>query len=95
MAPHTIVEEGRGGRLDRIPIHTVWELAAGPGATCDIAVTFWTEPGHPLDRLREKLGAGRFYRRQWRRALRRLKALAEAGEAIAPVSVAGASRVGA
>jgi hypothetical protein len=87
--PHTLVEQGQGARLDRIPMHTVWELAAGPGATCDLSVTFWTEPTHPLDRLREKLGGGRYYRRNWRRALRRLKTLAETGDAIAPVGVAG------
>src|SRR5215210_502109 len=31
-APHRIVERGKGGRLDRIPIQTAWELAEGPGA---------------------------------------------------------------
>ena len=28
-APHRLVERGRGGRLDRVPVSTVWELADG------------------------------------------------------------------
>ena len=88
-APHEVSEVGRGGRLDRIPIHTVWELSAGPGGTCDVSVTYWTEPAHPLDRIKESLGSGRYYRRQWRRALGRLKELAETGAQVEPVGVAG------
>ena len=28
--PHRILERGKGGRLDRIPIITGWELVDGP-----------------------------------------------------------------
>lgn len=90
--PHRVLERGRGGRWDRIPVTTVWELAAGPGRGCEVSLTFWTDPSHPLDVVRERLGAGRWYRRQWRRALRRLKELAESERPVEPVRVAGASR---
>ena len=89
-APHRLFESGSGGRLDRVPIFTVWELAEGAGATTEAKVTFWTEPSHPLDRIRERLGARRWFRRQWGRAIGRLKELAETGAAIEPIEVAGA-----
>jgi uncharacterized protein YndB with AHSA1/START domain len=88
-APHRIVERGRGGRADRIPVFTAWELLAGAGSTTELTLTFWTEPSLPLDRLRERLGARRWYRRRWSRALRRLKQALEAGERVKPVAVAG------
>jgi uncharacterized protein YndB with AHSA1/START domain len=91
--PYLIKEHGRGGRLDRIPIFTGWELLAGPGSTTELTLTFWTEPSHPLDRLREWLGARRWYRRNWSRALRRLKQLLETDEPIATARVAGEDRV--
>lgn len=92
QAPHRVLERGRGGRWDRIPIFTVWELAAGPGEASEVSVTFWTEPDHPLDRLREHLGAVRWYRRRWAQALRRLRELAESGREADAVAVAGGSR---
>ena len=90
QAPHRLFESGRGGRLDRIPIFTVWELAEGAGRITEARVTFWTEPSHPLDRVRERLGARRWFRRQWAHALERLRDLAESGDAVEPVGVAGA-----
>ena len=30
-APHRLVEHGRGGRVNRIPSITLWELTEGPG----------------------------------------------------------------
>ncbi len=40
--PHMIVEHGRGGRLDRIPAHTTWELVESAGTMCEVTVSFWT-----------------------------------------------------
>jgi uncharacterized protein YndB with AHSA1/START domain len=91
--PHRLDERGRGGRLDRVPAFTVWELGAGVGDTTDLSVTFWTEPGNRLDRMREHLGAARWYRRQWRRAVERLKQLTEARSEVEPVAVAGGDRI--
>ncbi len=91
-APHLLVESGRGARSDRMPIGTAWELSEGPGDTTEVRVSFWTEPGHPLDRVRERLGATGWYERRWRRALARLRELLEADAPLVPVEVAGASR---
>ncbi len=91
--PYRIHESGRGGRIDRIPVFTAWELFAGAGATTELALTFWTEPTHPLDRLRERLGARRWYRRHWARALRRVKRAAEEGLTPDAVGIAGEDRI--
>lgn len=92
--PHRIVEHGRGGRNNRTPVTTVWELTEGPGSLTTVRVSHWTEPSHPLDRVREALGAASiFSERDWREALRRLRDLLESG---APgegrVAVAGGNR---
>lgn len=92
--PHRILERGQGGRLDRIPFLTSWELVEGPGPlTCEVTVRFWSEPSHLLDRLRERLGAERFYRRQWSIALSRLQELIESGRPAERVGVAGGARL--
>jgi uncharacterized protein YndB with AHSA1/START domain len=91
--PHRIFERGRGGRLDRIPVFTVWELLSGPGARSEVRLSFWTEPSHPLDRLRERLGAERWYRRGWSRALERLKDVLESGRPVDRVGVAGEDQI--
>jgi uncharacterized protein YndB with AHSA1/START domain len=91
--PHRIHERGAGGRLDRIPITTSWELIEPAPSGCEVTLRFWTGPSHPLDRLREKLGAERYYRRQWSIALSRLKQLIESGSQPARVVVAGAPRL--
>lgn len=89
--PHMIVERGRGGRANRIPSHTVWELVEGAGSLARVRVSRWTEPSHPLDRALEVLtGAAMRQERAWAEALRRLRDLLES-EAWVPhrVAVAG------
>jgi hypothetical protein len=80
--------------LGRIPTATVWELteSAVPG-TCEATVTFWIEATHPVDRMREMLGAERRHRRNWTRALARLKDVIENGRPVQRVRVAGADRL--
>jgi uncharacterized protein YndB with AHSA1/START domain len=90
--PHRIVERGRGGRLDRIPVVTTWDLVESGARGCEVTLTFNTEPSRGLDRLREKLGAQRFYRRHWSVALSRLKEQMESGGSPSRVVVAGADR---
>lgn len=96
--PFRLSERGRGGRLDRIPVSTVWEVVEGPApSSCEVTVTFVTEPQGIVDRIPDFAanlrGAERWYRRQWSRALARLKALAESGEEPGRVVIAGADRV--
>ena len=80
--PHRIVERGRGGRGNRIPTTTVWELREGAGSLIGVRVSHWTEPSSRLDRALERLcGASIRQRRGWSRALRRLRDLLESGQA--------------
>ncbi|HKH23735.1 MAG TPA: hypothetical protein VKA88_08930, partial [Solirubrobacterales bacterium] len=88
--PYRIVEHGRGGRLDRLPIRIVWELEEGP--TTRVKLTFWTLPAGPFARFRE-IGREGWWKRRWGRALRRLGELIESGESPPRAEVAGADRV--
>jgi hypothetical protein len=87
--PYRVVEHGRGGRLDRIAMRIVWELEEGP--TTKLALTFWTIPAGPFDRIRE-IGREGWWRRRWSKALRRLARLIESGEVPPRTEVAGADR---
>jgi uncharacterized protein YndB with AHSA1/START domain len=91
--PHRIYERGRGGRTDRIPVFTVWELVDEPGEATEVTVTFWTEPSHPADRIREKFGHARAFRRGWSRSLEQLREILESGTPVEPVRVAGEPRI--
>jgi uncharacterized protein YndB with AHSA1/START domain len=72
--PHKLVERGLGGRSNRIPSTTVWEVLEGMGPLSRVRVAFWTEPSNPVDRVLEKLsGAERRLERDLRRALHRLR----------------------
>jgi uncharacterized protein YndB with AHSA1/START domain len=91
--PHRLTEHGRGGRLNRIPVTTAWEIVEGPGTLSTVRVTFWTEPSHPADRLREALGRSGAAKRGFRTALRRLRDLLEEGrEPAERIGVAGGNR---
>lgn len=91
--PQRIVERGRGGRGNRIPCTTVWELLEGPGSLITVRVSFWSEPAGRLDRAIDSLGwAATFQARAWREALRRLRDQLESGRAPrSPVALAGRS----
>jgi uncharacterized protein YndB with AHSA1/START domain len=92
-APHRIVEHGCGGRGNRVPSTTVWELTEGLGSLTRVRVSFWTEPSH-IERAKEALvAAPARYERGWREAMRRLRDLLEAGTpAEGRVTVAGGNR---
>lgn len=91
--PYLIREAGRGSRMDRMPVFTAWEMVdAGPEAT-EVTVSFWTEPTNAFDKLKGSLGAGRWYRRQYARALRRLRGILEDSESVERLRVGGASRI--
>ena len=67
-------------------------IEPGP-SVCEVTLSFWTGTSNPLDLLRERLGAERYYRRQWSIALSRLKELIESGRPPTRVVVAGAARL--
>ncbi len=93
-SPHLVRESGHGGRTNRLPVFTVWELAEGPSPRgTELSFNFWTEPQNAFDKLRNPFGRARRLRRNWRRALRRLQELAESGEAVERLTVAGGDRL--
>jgi uncharacterized protein YndB with AHSA1/START domain len=91
--PFRIVEEGRGGRGNRIRSHTVWELTEAPGGLTAVRVSHWTEPA-AVDRVLELLSLGSVWQaRGWRQALRRLRDNLEADQpAVERIAVAGGNR---
>jgi len=91
-APHKLVEHGCGGRGNRIPATTVWELTESGGSLTRLQVSHWTEPSNHLDRALEALsGNAHWQRRGWREALRRLRAQIE-GERSSPAPPAASRR---
>lgn len=90
-SPHKLVERGCGGRANRIPVTTVWELTGGAGSLTSVRVSHWTEPSSPVDRTLESAsGAARAAQRGWREALRRLRDQLEGDEPPpAPIELAG------
>jgi hypothetical protein len=88
-----VSERGSGGRWNRIPSATEWELIAGPGPLTTVRVTYWTDPGNSLDRLKEVIGgASIWYGRDWATALRRLRELLESKGRDGRPAMAGGSR---
>jgi uncharacterized protein YndB with AHSA1/START domain len=92
-APHVIIEAGQGGRIDRMDVGTAWELTDSGGTMTEVRVSFWTEPTHVMDRFKDHLGSTGWHRRQWKRALVRLRDLIEADAVIERLHVAGSSQL--
>lgn len=92
--PFKIVERGSGGRSNRIPTHTVWEMEPGRSGMTILRVTHWTTPKEPVDKLVESLSLGaRFQRKGWKKALNRLRdILEEGGPGGERIAVAGGNR---
>ena len=91
--PHRITERGRGGRIGRIPVTTVWEVEEGPGSLSTVRAIFWTDAEHAVDRFKEATGMTGSVERGFRTALRRLRDLLESGEGERPPArVAGGNR---
>ncbi len=93
-APNRIEERGLGGRMNRIPNHTVWEIEPSKAGMVRVRVTHWTEPSHPVDKLVESLSFGaHFQRKGWQKALKRLSDILEGGvPAGERIAVAGGNR---
>jgi uncharacterized protein YndB with AHSA1/START domain len=92
--PHRMVERGHGGRSNRVPSTTLWEIEPGPGGLTRVRVVYGTEPPSLIERIKEGLGlAAHWYERDWAVALRRLRDLLESEAPLpARAGVAGRSR---
>ena len=90
--PYLVLERGRGSRIDRMATGAAWELVPSGGTMTDVTVSLWTEPVHPIDKLKDRVSSSRWYERQLRHALKRLREIAEADARVEPLRVAGASR---
>lgn len=91
--PYRILERGRGARMNRVPVNALWELKEAAGGITELTLTFWTEPSKPIDRIRD-IGAERWWRRRWSKALNRLVSMAEEGATPeAGVAVGGSDRM--
>lgn len=92
--PFKIEERGFGGRSNRIPNRTVWEIEPGKAGMIVVRLTHWTVPKEPLDKLVESLSWGaHFQRKGWKRALERLRDILETeGPGGERIAVAGGNR---
>jgi uncharacterized protein YndB with AHSA1/START domain len=89
--PHRIVALGRYGKFNRIKTTAIWTLDTAPGGGTDVDYMFESEPLLPTDRIVEALsGQRRWFKRNLRKAMRRLQAILEENEDRgARVTVAG------
>jgi hypothetical protein len=92
--PFKVEERGLGGRSNRIPNRTIWEIEPGQAGMTLLRVTHWTAPTNPVDKLVESLSWGaHFQRKGWKGALRRLRDILEAeGPGGERIAVAGGNR---
>jgi uncharacterized protein YndB with AHSA1/START domain len=77
--PRRIVEAGRTGKYNRIRTLGTYELEPAAGNTTRVTFTIETQPKMLSDRILESLGARGWFKRQNRRAMRRLRTILEEG----------------
>ncbi len=90
-AAYRLVATGRMGKSNRIRTLAVYELTSAASGTTRVSLTFETFPPVLADRVREALGARWWMKRQYARALRRLRSIMESAES-APVRLPGGMR---
>jgi uncharacterized protein YndB with AHSA1/START domain len=78
--PARIIEEGRGGKFNRIRTRGEYRLSPRDDDGTDVEYTLETEPANLADRIMESLGARAHVKRQNAKALRRLRSILEKGE---------------
>jgi uncharacterized protein YndB with AHSA1/START domain len=77
--PYKIVEQGRGGKYNRIRMLGVYTLQPGPGGTTKVQYTYETVPAMLSDRLLEAVGGRTWAKWQVTKAMRRLRSILEEG----------------
>lgn len=74
--PRHVLEEGVQGKLNKSRVQLVWDFSQEGPALTRVALEMRTEPASRLARLAET-GARGYYKRNWRRALERLRKIFE------------------
>ena len=92
-APHRLVERGHGGYLNRIPNVTEWLLAETGPDGCEVQLTFWTEPEQMVDKIRDAKTRERHLGKGLKKALERLREVAESDAPPKRIEVAGGDRI--
>jgi uncharacterized protein YndB with AHSA1/START domain len=92
-APHRLLERGRGGYLNRIPNVTEWLLSDAGSDGSEVQVTFWTSPEHITDKMRDRKASERRLGKGLKKALERLRTVAESGQPPERIAVAGGDRL--
>jgi uncharacterized protein YndB with AHSA1/START domain len=75
--PFRIVEQGRGGKYNRIRMLSTWTLSPGQGNSTKVEYTLETESPMLSDRLYDGVIGRSWNKRRAARALRRLRAILE------------------
>jgi len=78
--PYRLVEAGRTGKYNRVRTLGTYTLTPASGSQTRVEFTLETQGGNLADRMKESLGARGWFQRKNDRALRRLRAILEAGE---------------
>lgn len=91
--PHRMVERGHGGYLNRIPNVTEWLLSETGPDGCEVQLTFWTEPEHMVDKIRDAKTRERHLNKGIKKALERLREVAESDAPLTRIEVAGGDRI--
>ena len=78
--PYRIVEQGRGGKYNRLKVTGIYTLTPGPGGTTRVEFTNEIEPATLADRIMESFGVRGWLRRRNAKAMRRLRSILEDGE---------------
>lgn len=77
QAPDRILEQGWGGKFNRIRMLGAYRLSPGSADTTKVEYTLETRPAMLSDRLQERFGGRIWTRRQAARAMRRLRTILE------------------
>jgi uncharacterized protein YndB with AHSA1/START domain len=75
--PFRIVEQGQGGKFNRVRLLGTYTLTIGPAKSTKVEYMFETRPVQPSDRLRDMLGGRAWTQRQAAKSMRRLRAILE------------------
>jgi uncharacterized protein YndB with AHSA1/START domain len=77
IAPRRVVDQGRGGKFNRIRTLGVFELEPAARGGTKVTYQFQNQAPKPSDRFLQAIGQGASLKRKIRKSLRRLKSILE------------------